>query len=72
MKLAVVLLPVVLTPAILATPPAAEAQAAGKLYRVGALVGSGPSVALPNVEALREGLRGLRYTEGQNVTPELR
>ena len=34
MKLAVVLLPVVLTPAILATPPAAEAQAAGKLYRV--------------------------------------
>src|SRR5260370_29950031 len=59
-----------LTGGLLASPVAAEAQQAGKVYRIGYLsIGSGPS---PRTEALRQGLRELGYIEGKNITIEYR
>ena len=56
---------------ILATPVAAAAQQAGKIYRVGFLWDS-PAV-WPNVlEAFRQGLRDLGWVEGQNIVVEYR
>ena len=53
----------------LAAPLAAEAQQAGKVYRVGMLLaGERPA----QVEALRRGLPELGYIEGQNVVIEVR
>jgi putative ABC transport system substrate-binding protein len=55
---------------LIAAPLAAEAQQAGKVYRIGYLsIGSGPS---PRTEALRQGLRELGYVEGRNITIEYR
>src|SRR5207249_3793221 len=55
---------------LLAAPRAAEAQQAGKVYRIGYLsIASGPS---PRTEALRQGLRELGYIEGKNITIEYR
>jgi putative ABC transport system substrate-binding protein len=54
---------------LLAAPLAAEAQVAGKLYRVGFLA---PGPALANVAALREGLRDLGYVEMTNLVLETR
>ena len=56
-----------LTTALLSTVPLAEAQRAGKVYRVGHLSGSGEAASKPFVEAFREGLRALGYVEGQNL-----
>ena len=57
--------------ALLAAPPAAEAQQAGKVYRIGFLFfGSlGPSREL---DTFRQGLRELGYIEGQNIVIEYR
>ena len=55
---------------VLAGPPPAQAQPAGKVYRVGYLsLAPGPS---PRSEALQQGLRDLGYVEGQNITIEYR
>jgi putative tryptophan/tyrosine transport system substrate-binding protein len=55
---------------LLSVPLAAEAQQAGKAYRIGYLsIGSGLS---PRTEALRQGLRELGYIERKNITIEYR
>jgi putative ABC transport system substrate-binding protein len=56
---------------ILLAPLAADAQQAGKVYRIGWLsaLSSGPS---PNLEAFRQGLRELGWVEGQNIGIEYR
>jgi ABC-type uncharacterized transport system substrate-binding protein len=54
--------------ALLAAPLAAEAQPAGKVYRIGFLR-SGPAPET-FIEGFRQGLRELGYVEGQNVTIE--
>jgi putative ABC transport system substrate-binding protein len=53
----------------LAAPLAAEAQPAGKVARIGVLLGTPPG---PLTAAFRDGLRELGYIEGQNVILELR
>jgi ABC-type uncharacterized transport system substrate-binding protein len=58
--------------AFLAAPPAAEAQRAEKVYRVGYLRGdSGPAVA-PFLAAFRQGMLDLGHVEGRNLTIEAR
>jgi putative tryptophan/tyrosine transport system substrate-binding protein len=52
----------------LATPLAAGAQHAGRVYRIGFLGGASPSGYAPHVAALRLGLRDHGYLEGKNVT----
>jgi putative ABC transport system substrate-binding protein len=57
---------------LLAAPFAAEAQQAGKVYRIGYLTG-GLSTDSPVLrEAFRQGLRELGWVEGQNVVIEYR
>jgi len=58
--------------ALLAAPLAAEAQHAGKVYRVGFLSPFAPSDAAPWHEAFRQGLRALGWVEGQNISIEYR
>ena len=51
----------------------AEAQQAGKVYRIGYLrVGKGSPTAAPDNIAFRQGLRELGYVEGQNLVIEYR
>jgi putative ABC transport system substrate-binding protein len=57
---------------LLAAPLAAEAQPAGRVYRVGVLLAAPVSAVGANVQAFRQGLRELGYVEGQNLTLELR
>jgi len=57
---------------ILATPLAAEAQQAGKVWRIGFHSGGTAAAAKPAVEQFRQGLRELDYVEGQNITIEYR
>jgi len=54
---------------LLAAPLAAEAQQAGKVYRIGWL-SAGP--ILDNLDAFRSGLRALGYFEGHNIAIEPR
>ena len=58
--------------ALLAAPLAAEAQQAGKVSRIGLV--SIVSLELPQIrdlaDAFRQGLRELRYVEGQNIVIE--
>ena len=56
--------------AILAAPLAAEAQKAGKVWRIGYL--RRPSPIPADLEAFRQGLRELGYVEGQNIAIEQR
>ena len=56
---------------LLAAPLAAEAQQAGKVYRIGYL-SSGTSTSNPFVKAFREGLRELGWIEGQNIIIDYR
>jgi len=59
--------------AVLANSLAAEAQQAGKVYRIGAVSG-GSSFAEGSqlLMALRQGLRDVGYVEGQNLVLERR
>src|SRR6267143_6061570 len=59
---------------LLSAPRAAEAQQAGKLYRIGFLSSSSLSDVrrLRFFESFRNGLGELGYVEGQNITIESR
>src|SRR5512134_1643599 len=61
---------VILLCALLAAPLATGAQPAAKRYRVGVLCPF--TCAVPPIEALRQGLLGRGYVEGQNITFEYR
>jgi putative tryptophan/tyrosine transport system substrate-binding protein len=63
-------LAVVLT--ALAAPLAAEAQTAGKVYRIGFLQGAPNSPTINYTETFRQGLRDHGYVEGQNIVIEHR
>jgi putative ABC transport system substrate-binding protein len=72
-------LTVALSLALLAAPLAAQAQQAGKVYRVGLISVSipvsemaGPEPVHPTTRAFVQGLRALGYVEGQNLTLERR
>jgi putative tryptophan/tyrosine transport system substrate-binding protein len=56
---------------VLAAPLAAEAQQAGKVWRVGVLLFSNPQ-ADPQLPSFRQGLRDLGYVEGQTIVVEYR
>jgi putative ABC transport system substrate-binding protein len=58
--------------ALLAAPLAAEAQWAGKVYRIGYLGNGSPTQSAPALDAFRQGLRELGWVEGQNVSIEYR
>jgi len=62
---------VLLATVCLTTPLAAEAQPAGKLWRVGVLLNLYPPDAAPP-RALRQGLRELGYVEGENLVIDWR
>jgi len=58
---------------LISGPLPAEAQKAGKVYRIGILrSGSGPPTTSPFYIGLRQGLRELGYVEGQNLVIEYR
>jgi len=58
---------------LLAGPLPVEVQKAGKVYRIGYLrFGSGSPATNQRYIALRQGLRELRYVEGQNLVLEYR
>src|SRR5215831_18138960 len=57
-----------LTGGLLAAPLAAEAQQAGKVWRIGVLANTTPTAAAPLLQVFRQALRDLGYIEGQNVT----
>jgi putative ABC transport system substrate-binding protein len=57
---------------VLVAPLAAEAQQAGKVPRIGFLLGPAPADSAPYLEAFRQGLRELGYVEGQNIAIEYR
>jgi putative tryptophan/tyrosine transport system substrate-binding protein len=61
---------VALTAGLISTPLAVEAQQAGRVPRIGALVVAAPGFR--PVEGFRQGLRELGYVEGQSVTVEYR
>jgi putative tryptophan/tyrosine transport system substrate-binding protein len=61
-----------LTAALLAAPLAAEAQQAGRVFRIGFLGVADPARYAPGVEAVRLGLRDYGYVEGRNITIEFR
>jgi len=53
---------------LLVAPLGAEAQQAGKVYRIGFLRNGPPPETF--IEGLRKGLRELGYVEGQNISIE--
>ena len=57
---------------LLAAPLAAEAQPAGKVYRIGVLEGTPVALNAANLEAFRQGLQELGYVERQNYAIEYR
>ena len=57
---------------VAAAPLAAEAQQAGKVYRIGFLLGATAESNEPLLHALNEGLRDLGYVEGRNFVFERR
>jgi putative ABC transport system substrate-binding protein len=63
-------LAVIYTIGLLAAPLAAEAQQAGKVYRIGVLHPGTSQTS--STEAFRQGLRELGYVEGQTLTIEWR
>jgi putative tryptophan/tyrosine transport system substrate-binding protein len=63
---------VLLLLALLVAPLPAEAQQAGKVYRVGILETVPAARNAANLDALRKGLRDLGYVEGRNLVIEYR
>jgi putative ABC transport system substrate-binding protein len=61
----------VLVLGLLAASPAAEAQPAGKVYRIG-LFHVGLDHVPPSLEGLRQGLKMLGYEEGRNIRLDFR
>ncbi len=57
---------------LLTVPLAAQAQQAGKVWRIGFVETTSPSLAASTVDAFRQSLRTLGYVEGRNVTIEYR
>jgi putative ABC transport system substrate-binding protein len=57
---------------LLAAPLAAEAQPAGKMYRIGMLETTSVALNAANLEAFRQGLRDLGYVERQDYAIEYR
>jgi putative ABC transport system substrate-binding protein len=53
-------------------PIAAAAQDAGRIYRLGFLAAGGSAANMSVVDAFRDGLRELGWTEGRNITIEYR
>ena len=64
-------LTVVLALGLLAAPLAAEAQPAGKVYRIG-LLHVGLDHVPPSLDGLRDGLKALGYEEGKNLRLDFR
>jgi hypothetical protein len=62
----------IVTLGILSAPLTAEAQQAGKVYRIGYLGNSSPVLESDLVDAFRQGLRDLGYVEGRNIVIEYR
>src|SRR5262245_64956074 len=60
------------TLALLAAPLAAEAQPAGKVYRIGYRTSSSPVTSPHLLEAFRQGLRERGWVEGQNIVIDYR
>jgi len=58
--------------AFLAAPLAAEAQQAGKIYRIGYLSGNRRAVTQEGIDAFVETLRTFGFVEGRNLTIEHR
>ena len=56
---------------LITAQPAAEAQQAGKIYRVG-LFHVGLDHVPPSLESLRQGLRALGYEDGRNIRLDFR
>jgi putative ABC transport system substrate-binding protein len=70
-------LAVVLALGFLLAPPspgsvAVEAQPADKVYRIGVLERTSPTVNAANLDSFRQGLRALGYVEGKNLVIEYR
>jgi len=63
---------VALALSIFLAPLAAEAQPAGKVYRIGRLIPGPPIESSAFEEAFRQGLHELGYVEGQNLVIEYR
>ena len=57
---------------LLAAPLPAEAQQAGKVYRIGMLESTSPAINAANLEGFRRGLGELGYLEGKNFVIEYR
>jgi putative ABC transport system substrate-binding protein len=57
---------------LFAAPLAAEAQQAGKVYRIGVLENVGMAANAENLGAFRQGLGRLGYVEGRNLVIEYR
>jgi ABC-type uncharacterized transport system substrate-binding protein len=61
-----------LTVGALLASRSADAQTARGMHRIGWLSPASAAEGLPNLEALRAGLRKLSYVEGQNITIKVR
>ena len=61
-----------LSAGLLTAPLAAHAQQAGKVPRIGYLGGTSPSDRPLLLDAFRQGLRELRWVEGQNIVVDYR
>ena len=72
MRLSTVTLIAILALGMLCTPPAARAQQAGKVYRIGVLERTSMALNAANLGAFRQGMRELGYVEGQNLVIEYR
>jgi putative ABC transport system substrate-binding protein len=72
MRLRAIGLMVILALGLLVAPRAAEAQQAGKAYRIGVLERTSMAVNAASFDAFRRGLQELGYVEGQNLVIEYR